>query len=222
MEHRPTVFHNRDRESIVNPFVRFSTTFLITMAAPVIAHAGDWSGPYAGLGMGYQTSSVDTSGSVGDDSLGLDLGASGALLSGYSGYGWNRGSLYLGGEASYGFSSMGGRLRLNDSSVDYDARDTWGLSGVMGGLINRDTLVYGRAGYQQRKNDLSLPGFRDQDWQDGLRLGAGAELRLWDHTSLRFEYSRIWFDEGSIASGDDTIDYQATDSWFEAGGTLRF
>lgn len=181
-----------------------------------------WDGGYAGLGVGYGSTALDTRGHMGGDSLGLDLNTSGALLTGYSGYGWSSGGLYLGGEASYGFSSMSGQLRLDDSRLDVDSRQGWGLSGVMGGLLNPDTLLYGRAGYQQRKYDLSLPGFRDQDWLDGLRVGAGAEFRLWGSSSIRFEYNHVWYGEEQASGNGDAIDYQARESWFEAGGTLRF
>ena len=203
--------------------IRYSgATLLLAVSLTAAAHAGDWSGPYAGLGTGYQTSVLDGSARLGSDSLGLDLGASGALLSGYGGYGWSRGSLYLGGEANYGFSALEGQFRLDDREIDYRGRDTWGISGVMGGLLNPDTLLYGRAGDQQRRQDLSLPGFRSEDWTDGLRLGAGAEFRLWGSGSLRLEYSQVWHEEAQGAGNGDEIDYRAREQWFEAGGILRF
>ena len=200
------------------------TGALLLLAATVAgtADGGDWSGPYAGLGTGYQTGTLDSSARLGDKTLGLDLGASGALLSGYGGYGWNRGSLYLGGEANYGFSTLQGQFRLDDREIDYRGRDTWGLSGVMGGLLNPDTLLYGRAGYQQRRSDMSLPGVRSDEWTDGLRLGAGAELRLWGSGSLRLEYSQVWHEDAGGAGNGDEIDYRAREQWFEAGGILRF
>lgn len=203
------------------PAIQTSVLTAAIMAA-VPAYGGEWSGAYAGLGGGYQTSTLDSEAPLGDDRLELDLGASGALLSGYGGYGWNRGSLYLGGEASYGFNMGSGSLRLDDREFDYRARDTLGLSGVMGGLLTPDTLLYGRAGYQHRRSDVTLSGFRDRDWTDGLRLGAGAELRLWDRGSIRVEYSHTWNEERSIQNGDDEVDLRARETWFEAGGILRF
>ena len=195
---------------------------VIALASIGVASAGDWTGPYAGLGAGYQSSVLESHARFGDDSLGLDLGASGALLSGYGGYGWRSGSLYLGGEANYGFSDMRGQFRLDDREIDYRARDTWGLSGVMGGLLNRGTLLYGRAGYQQQRQDLSLRGFRSRDWTDGLRLGAGAEFRLWASGSLRLEYSQVWQEDADGSGDGDEIDYRAREQWFEAAGILRF
>ncbi|MFV8836398.1 outer membrane protein [Aquisalimonas sp. APHAB1-3] len=186
------------------------------------APALGWDGGYAGLGIGYGSSVVQTDGRFSGDALGLDLNTSGALLTGYSGYGWSSGGLYLGGEASYGFSALSGQLRLDDNRLDMDAREGWGLSGVMGGLVNQNTLLYGRAGYQQRKYDLSLPGFRDQDWLDGLRIGAGAEFRFWGRSSIRFEYNQVWYGEESAGGDDNAVDYQARESWIEAGGILRF
>ncbi len=203
-----------------HPFSGLLLVLAATLAGT--AHAGDWSGPYAGLGGGYQSSTLDGDVRLGDDSLDLDMGTSGALLSGYGGYGWSRGSLYLGGEASYGFSTARGTLRLDGREVDYRARDTLGISGVMGGLLNPDTLLYGRAGYQHRRSDVTLSGVRDRDWTDGLRLGAGAELRLWERGSVRLEYSHIWNEERRARDGDDEVDFRARESWFEAGGILRF
>ena len=200
---------------------RASVAGCVLLAYSVTATHG-WDGGYAGLGMGYGSTALDTSAHLDGDTLGLDLNTSGALLTGYSGYGWSSGGLYVGGEASYGFSAMGGQLRLNDARLDVDSREGWGLSGVMGGLVNHGTLLYGRAGYQQRKYDLSLPGFRDQDWLDGLRVGAGAEFRFWGRSSIRFEYNQVWYGEERVSGGGDAVDYQTRESWFEAGGILRF
>ncbi|SEP16001.1 outer membrane protein [Aquisalimonas asiatica] len=200
------------------PAIATAVALLAWGAAPAFA----WDGGYAGLGMGYGSSVVETDGRFGGDSLGLDLGASGALLTGYGGYGWSRGGLYLGGEANYGLSALSGSMRLNDSRLDVDTREGWGFTGVMGGLLNQDTLLYGRAGYQQRKYDLSLPGFREQDWLDGLRIGAGAEFRVSGHSSIRFEYNQVWYGEERAGSGGNAVDYQPRERWFEAGGVLRF
>ena len=193
------------------------------MLAFTSCSAQSWDSAYVGLGAGYGGATTYASEThLGRNDFTLNLGASSALLTGDVGYGWNRGSLYLGGEANYGFSTLQGHFRLDDREIDYRGRDTWGLSGVMGGLLNRDTLLYGRAGYQQRSSDMSLPGFRSDEWTDGLRLGAGAEFRLWGSGSLRLEYSQVWHEDADGSGNGDEIDYRAREQWFEAGGILRF
>lgn len=213
-----------EARAVTTRFALLATAGLLLAAGPV--HGGDWDGPYAGLGGAAPGSSITDSSyrsPYHGDALGLDADRSGALLSGYSGFGWSRGGLYLGGETGLNpsFHSRSPASTLDEG--DPAPRGPLGISGLMGGLVRPDTLLYGRAGYQPlRSSGPLVPGFRDGDLLDGLRLGAGAEFRLWDNTRLRLEYNQVWREDGSGIGGGPADDAPYSESWFEAGGVLRF
>ncbi|MDN3516228.1 outer membrane beta-barrel protein [Aquisalimonas lutea] len=212
-----------EASAVTTRFALLATAGLLLAAGPV--HGGDWNGPYAGLGGAAPSSSVTGSSyrsPYHGDALGLDADRAGALLSGYSGFGWSRGGLYLGGEAGLdpSFGSRRPAHALDDA--DPAPRGPLGISGLMGGLVRPDTLLYGRAGYLPSRSGPLVPGFRDGDLLNGLRLGAGAEFRLWDNTRLRLEYNHVWHDNGAGVDDGAVGDNPYSESWFEAGGVLRF
>ncbi len=137
-------------------------------------------------------------------------------------FGWEHGGLLFGGKATYLPLTAAPGLGINPLTIDTTTPETLGLSGFLANRITPEALVFGRADYHRRRYDDRLSVFSEEDWLDDLRLGAGAEFRLWEHSTLRLEFSRTWYgDERASERAAERRD-RSGENWFEAGGILRF
>lgn len=181
----------------------YSPTPVAEAATPLVY---DWSGAYAGVLFGYQSSSeteLKSSGIVGSTSLDIE----GANLGVYGGYNWQRGGFVYGLEA--------------DIQAVFDAKDSRTVTVVSGGALvasrytgeqTWDANIRGRLGYAFNRilpyvtggvsfagyeANLVVPGvgtFNADEVFVEYSLGAGIEVAPVDNWHLRLEYLYEHFD----------------------------
>lgn len=177
------------------------------------AHAqglGSYSGPYAGLAIGYGTLTTE-----GGTAAGVPDGdASGFDLVGFVGYEFREERLYYAGE-----------LELNASMKEdnnFEKGVGFALNGRVGYFLTDGTLLYGLLGFEAANVEYTgAPAGTDNAEETilGLRLGAGAEFRATDQVSIRAEYVYTIYEEAALGSGTDL---DVTDGTFRVGGVYRF
>lgn len=173
-----------------------------SIVAPVAAPAQDWTGPYAGLTLGYAFGGDDDIGYSVNDRLRGDVGS--YELSGLNaglniGYRWQRDHWVFGPELSL----VGGDIKDSFDADGYDGenklKNAIELRLKAGYLLNPETMLFGVAGVSRAKFDYSVLGaggygpaaIDDSFSRTGYVLGFGVERRLTDRISVTggYEYA---------------------------------
>jgi outer membrane immunogenic protein len=93
--------------------------------------------------------------------------------------------------------------------------DSWAVGGRLGFLVGQNTLIYGIGGYTQKQitvesayyfQDLSTPRYDEFSyggWKSGWFAGAGVEVALSQHVTLKAEYR--YADYGSMSALQDCV-----------------
>lgn len=151
----------------------YGSPYATPYAAPVAYPANVWTGPYIGANIGYQAGGVynwaaDPSGVVG----GLQAG-----------YLWQSGPLVLGGEVDIQASAA------EDTFANYKFSNPWfgTLRGRIGYALN-NILFYGTGGLALGTLEVSGFGASESNLLGGWTAGAGIEVALTRHVSVRAEY----------------------------------
>ncbi len=140
-------------------------------AAPASMY--NWSGPYAGLNLGYEwgkvtNSSLEPSGAEG----GLQLG-----------YNWQNGQFVFGGETDMQITGA------DDTFAPYKFSNPWfgTLRGRLGYAMN-NILFYGTFGLAYGELNGTLSGLEENKTHVGWAGGAGMEVGMTPNWSARVEY----------------------------------
>ncbi len=140
-------------------------------AAPVSVY--NWSGPYAGLNLGYEWGKVT-------DSPGQPSGAVGGLQLGYN---WQSGQFVFGGETDMQITGA------DDTFAPYKFSNPWfgTLRGRIGYAMN-NILFYGTFGLAYGELKGSLFELDETKTHVGWAGGAGMEVGMTPNWSARVEY----------------------------------
>jgi opacity protein-like surface antigen len=189
----------------------FSIAGLLLSLSP--ASAGEWTGPYAGVSLGYAAGDDEAQEVNGPRNYIADFG--GVTASAHLGWQRQFQSLVAGVEIEGGYLNVSSDVTRDvtggfiTSGADLGAYAA--LSGRLGLIINSDWLLYGRAGLAyaqldgktlQTCTDASLCGgvqttsvsrAETQDTSFGLVLGAGIERQVVASWTGRIDYQFINF-----------------------------
>lgn len=179
------------------------------MLVPAIAQAQDDAETFTGVKVGAEVSRIR-------ETLRSDPGNVGATAKntrngigyrGYLGYDLQLGSFVIGAEAGIG---GGGRsLRQSGARGNYvlDPGLSYDVSARAGFVPVEGLLVYGRAGYRwQRSERRTIPtgasaaSLTTKQTERAVTYGAGAELLVDKHFSVRAEYNRTPYDRNLRAN----------------------
>ncbi len=162
-------------------FSGLALAFLIASAIPVASAAQergaatpDWSGPYAGIGLGTGSGDISFGGPI--SAKALDHGTAAGLFLGHL---WQRGRLVLGGELA--LSALSGSFVHGFTCCEVDrALDVKGRLGYATGTV----LAYGVLGLSRGSYDEGTG-----DWApEGTVLGLGLDLRTRKGVNVGVEY----------------------------------
>lgn len=176
------------------------------LITPAAAQTKNWTGPYAGVHVGYGWADVDHRQTNGGMPVGpYSYDAEGLLAGVTVGYNHQMQQLVLGIEAEGGYMDITGTGRIPSSTPpNYQALDVDGgfyglIAGRIGFAFDR-TLVYGKGGWAYMDGDAgqktTKPGYithRSEAFQ-GFVYGAGVEHALTERMSIKFEWLRFDFD----------------------------
>lgn len=186
------------------------------------APAFSWTGFYLGAHGGYGWS--DSSADYGDDAINdtcgptaaigcaLGLDPEGAFVGGQIGFNWQWGQLVLGVEGDYSFASLGDDgegptfFGLSETHVDLDVDELATVQARLGWAWGQwlpfATIGWGWAHAERSAVGEFLPpgGVSDDQWHNGLTLGAGLEYAITNHWTVKGEYR--WFNGSEETYGD--------------------
>jgi outer membrane immunogenic protein len=160
---------------------------LALAAAPQVASAEAFNGPYAGVEAGLGKIKAEGSILTGPVEI-TDDSASVGVVAGYRMPISAELPVVLGIEGNAGLYTEGG-----------DAR--YGIAGIGGLKIGESALLYGRLGYAWHDGVETGAG----RGLDGLLFGGGAEVALTNRISARAEYRQIDYNE--IRFPDNSLDF---------------
>lgn len=192
---------------------------LLVLLLPLVsttAMAGnDFTGPYAGVSLGYVNGNDDGKEYVSGvfDNYTQSTDPSGGLLGVFAGYNWAlENNLLIGIEGDYdarnaddtNLSKFSG---VTDSRypVNTDLMAAASLRGRLGYLFNANkTMTYVTAGYATARvkrtfHDTTVPASQSvTKWQDGWTAGIGLEHAVMDKWSVRAEYRYADYGDKSV------------------------
>lgn len=164
-----------------------------SIAAAAPATAQTFSGPYAGVQLGWSHTEV---GSPNTDAGRADIDRSkDAFVGGvFAGYNYRASDhIVLSAEAGFNLAASDSVRRAgNGTAASIDPDYAFDLGVRAGYLVNDKTLVYARGGYENLRASVRLVNgtsvTRDHDTFDGWSVGGGVERALTDRISARAEY----------------------------------
>jgi outer membrane immunogenic protein len=159
-------------------------------AAPAPAVTFTWTGPYLGVNLGHQWSSLSPL--VGEPS-----GISGGIQGGYN---WQFGQLVVGGEADIQASAA------EDTFAAYKFSNPWfGTARGRLGYAMSNVLLYATAGLGYGRGRLVIAGLSEDQTHVGWTGGGGIEVGLASNWSAKAEYLFISLsDKTYVLSGATT------------------
>jgi outer membrane immunogenic protein len=162
----------------------------VAYAAPPPAVTFSWTGPYLGVNLGQQWSSLSPL--VGEPS-----GIAGGVQAGYN---WQFGQMVVGGEADIQASAA------DDTFAAYKFSNPW-FGTVRGrfGYALSNVLLYATAGLGYGRGRLVIAGLSDDQTHFGWTGGGGIEVGFTPNWSARAEYLFISLsDKTYVLSGATT------------------
>src|SRR6185437_13062902 len=149
----------------------------------------NWTGPYAGLNLGYEWGKVTNS----------PIEPGGVAGGGQVGYNWQTGQFVFGAETDIQISAA------DDTFAPYKFSNPWfgTLRGRAGFAIN-NVLLYGTAGLAYGELKGEFFGLEENKTLVGWTAGAGVEVGLTQSWSAKLEY--LYMDLGSRAYSITGVD----------------
>lgn len=150
---------------------------VIAAVAPVAASVVDWSGPYAGASVSFNSGRMDY---YYDGDLTVYEGMEGEHYGVFAGYNFQRGGFVYGGELAYSAGTMNWPVDYPDDMIDslFDVK-------ARAGFATGKFFVYGVAAYTMGHYD---EGGSDSIDATGFSYGAGAEMKFGEHMFAGIEY----------------------------------
>jgi outer membrane immunogenic protein len=174
-----------------------------------------WSGPYAGVTLGYGFSGETEAEAVaGSNTIGTD----GFLLGGFAGYNYQVGNMVAGAEADIGYSWEEGENAglTSESGVDGSLRARLGY------VVSPNILLYATAGGAAKDLELSGGGFSDNNTMLGWTAGAGADMMVTERVFGRVEYRYTDFGSDTFATSLGGADVDDKDHRITFGLGMKF
>ncbi len=176
-------------------------------SAPMeFAPVNTWSGPYAGVSLGY-----GFSGETRDRTTGITTDNDGWMGGAFGGFQQQNGSFVYGAEVDVNYSGVDGTVA--DEFGNYATSRTTvdgSLRGRAGVTVTEDILLYGTAGLAAERQRVSVGDSageiaRDTNVALGYTVGAGVDARLTDQVFGRLEYRYTDY-------GSETFDFPGVGS----------
>ncbi|MET3792648.1 outer membrane protein [Aquamicrobium terrae] len=174
-----------------------------------------WTGPYAGVNLGY-----GFSGRVREP--GNSISTDGFLGGAFVGYNYQMDNNFvLGAEGDIGYSGVKG----SNAGVEAKAGVEGSLRARLGYAISPDILLYGTAGgaAQSLKVTDQTTGDRDRNTMLGWTAGAGTDIKFTDNVFGRVEYRYTDYGKESFNLGAaGTADFDSRDHRINFGVGMKF
>ncbi len=156
-----------------------------------------WSGPYAGVTLGYAWGDTEVDGGI---IVSNSIDTDGFNAGGFVGYNYQVGNIVAGAEADLGYSFADGE----DSGFESESGIEGSLRARLGYTITPNILLYATAGGAAKQLEVSGNGTDDDNTMIGYTAGAGADVMVTEQVFGRVEYR--YTDFGSEDFGTAEVD----------------
>lgn len=170
-----------------------------------------WSGPYAGVSLGY-----GFSGNTNTDTG--DFDTDGFIGGGFAGYNFQSGMFVFGGEADVNYTDISGGNAVTSSRSGVDGS----LRARMGVAVTDDILLYGTAGGAAQRLKISDPAGSDSQAMLGWTVGAGTDIKITEQVFGRIEYRYTDFGSKDFNTGSGSQSIDTSDNRVSVGLGLKF
>lgn len=153
-------------------------------AAPMeVPPVNTWSGPYAGVVLGY-----GFAGSADTDTLGFqnDVDTDGFVGNVFAGYQMESNGFVYGLEGDVGYSDLHG----DNAGLELQSGFDGSLRARLGVAVTPDVLLYGTAGGAAQNIEVTdqITGDNDSNTHLGWTAGVGADIKVTENVFGRVEY----------------------------------
>ncbi len=169
-----------------------------------------WTGPYAGLQLGYGMGKTDTEGETVD--------TDGIIGGGFAGYNVQSGAVVYGVEGDVGYGDREGK----DGGVRSKSGVEGSLRGRFGYTVTPDVLVYGTAGGAAQNLKVREGGESDKNTMLGYTVGAGADVKFTENVFGRAEYRYSDYGSEKFRTGSGSQDVNSSDHRVQFGVGMNF
>ncbi|MEI5677424.1 porin family protein [Mesorhizobium sp. CGMCC 1.15528] len=181
-------------------------------AAPMeVAPLNTWSGPYAGVTLGY-----GFSGRVKEP--GNTVNTDGFIGGGFVGYNYQIDNVVAGVEGDLGY----GGLKGDNAGTEVKGGLGGSLRARLGYAVTPDILPYITAGGAAQSVKLTEGGISDKNTMLGWTAGVGTDLKVTDNVFARVEYRYTDYGSKEFTTGSGTRDVDATDHRIQFGVGMKF
>lgn len=159
-----------------------------------------WTGPYAGVTVGYGFAGSTDVGAPFNNEIDTD----GFLAGGFAGYNYQVGNMVAGAEADIGYSWEDG----SNAGLNTDSGVEGSLRARLGYVVSPNILLYATAGGAAKDLEVSGGGVSDSNTMIGWTAGAGADIMVTENIFGRVEYRYTDFgsDTFNTAGGPADVD----------------
>ncbi len=173
-----------------------------------------WSGPYAGVSLGYGFSGSTEIGSPYNN----DVSTDGFLLGAFGGYNWQSGNIVAGAEADIGYSWLKG----DNAGFESNSGVEGSLRARLGYVVSPNILLYATAGGAAKDVEVSGLGTSDSNTMLGWTAGAGADIMITENIFGRVEYRYTDFGSDTFDVGGGSVDVDEKDNRINFGLGVKF
>lgn len=170
-----------------------------------------WSGPYAGIALGYGFNGRTRA-------PGNTINTDGFIGGGFAGYQWQSGMFVFGGEVDANYSNLRGTNAGQTSRSAFDGS----LRARMGVAVMDNVVIYGTAGGAIQNLRVSDAAVSDRKTMAGYTVGAGVDVKLVDQVFLRGEYRYTDFGRSTFNTAAGPQSIRSTNNRVMFGLGLKF
>lgn len=183
-------------------------------AAPMVQPPlNTWSGPYAGVALGY-----GFSGRVKDKNFDNTINTDGFVGGGFAGYNFQMDNFVAGVEGDIGY----GGLKGDNSNTEVKGGFNGSLRGRLGYAVSPDILPYITAGGAAQSVKLTDDAGSDKKTMLGWTAGVGTEVKLTEQVFGRVEYRYSDYGNKTFDTGAGDRDVSARDHRIQFGLGMKF
>lgn len=175
-----------------------------------------WSGPYAGvtLGYGFSGEAEESLPGVGTNTIETD----GFVGGGFVGYNYQADSFVAGVEADIGYGDFSG----DNAGTEVEGGVNGSLRGRLGYAITPDILPYITAGGAAQSLKVTEGGVSDRNTLLGWTAGVGTDVKLTDQVFGRVEYRYSDYGNEDFTTAGGTREIDAKDHRIQFGIGMKF
>lgn len=173
--------------------------------------ASQWTGPYAGVTVGYGFSGKVTE-------PGNRIGTNGWMGGAFGGYQMQNGMFVYGVEGDINYSGVDG----DNGGVEAKTRLDGSIRARAGVAVTDDVLLYGTAGGAAERQTLTSGGVKDTNVALGYTVGAGVDAKLTDQVFGRVEYRYTDYGKETFNFGGADREFDSSNNRVNVGLGIQF